>query len=203
MSRRAGAGNQPSPAERPQSAWSSRKAPRLARSAPTRGCDPFARNRHSRERRGMSGKGRVTEGSHGLSVTRTLTTVYPFRYDDDTIVYTKSVKTSTPGPQVDGGERCPMACDRSSVVRSKGRKASLPQTSSSPCVRRAGRGWLSDGNSTLPRPLPHREGRCSSSSDCLLQERKAKEPPGGEVLVVKFLSGRQATPDPSQPSPAP
>jgi len=50
----------------------------------------------------MSGKGQVTEGGHGLAVTRTLTTVYSFRCDDAAISYTKSVKTSTPDPQVEG-----------------------------------------------------------------------------------------------------
>ena len=30
----------------------------------------------------MSGKGQVIEGSHGLPVARTWTTVYPFRCDD-------------------------------------------------------------------------------------------------------------------------
>jgi len=38
---------------------------------------------------------------------------------------------STPGPQVDGGERCPTACDRPSIVGSKGRKASAPSQTAS------------------------------------------------------------------------
>ena len=35
-------------------------------------------------------------------------------------------ETSTPGLQVDGGERCPAARDWPSIVGSKGRKASTP-----------------------------------------------------------------------------
>ena len=79
----------------------------------------------------MSGNGQATEGCHGLLVTRTLTTVRPFRCDDAAIAYTEMVKTSTPGLQVDGGERCPTACDWSSIVGSKDRKASAPNQTES------------------------------------------------------------------------
>jgi len=85
-----------------ESALSRRFTRAIARSRACAGCDPFARNHRSSERWGMSGKGQVTEGCHGLAVTRTLTTVYPFRCDDAAISYTKSVKTSTPDPQVEG-----------------------------------------------------------------------------------------------------
>jgi len=57
----------------------------------------------------MEGKEQATKGRHGLLVIRTLTTVCLSRCDDATLVYNKSCKTSTPAPQVDGGERCPTA----------------------------------------------------------------------------------------------
>ena len=91
----------------------------------------------------------MTGGSHDPPVARTLTTVCPFRCDDAAIAYTKSVKTATPDPQVEGRERCsfdsaqdrPMACDWLSIavspvgsnhrVGSKGRKASAPNQTES------------------------------------------------------------------------
>jgi len=106
--------------------------PRLAGSGAANGCDPFARNRRSTERRGMGGKGRKGAWrATDAKPPQSLTSVYP-RPCDDT-----SQSTPRPGKHHLRPPRC-------RGVSATLRRATGPQSSEARVKRQSARARRDD-----------------------------------------------------------